>query len=109
MVTEAGGMETASSGASPVKILELVKVLMPGRCGSFAVVWRRPCSRYAMLQSQQSKARRRCKNERLWKGMNSGRALWTQMLTTRQERVVSKDVRHAGQQFTFYHALQRGI
>ena len=43
VVTESGEMETASSGASPVKILELVKVLMPGRCGSFAALWRRPC------------------------------------------------------------------
>lgn len=31
------------------------------------------------------------------------------MLTTRQERGVSKDASHAGQQLLFTHALQRGI
>lgn len=42
VVTEPGGLETTSSGASPVKILELVKVFMPGWCLGFLVVLRRP-------------------------------------------------------------------
>ena len=69
VVTDEGGMGTASSGESPFRILELVRVIMSGLFVSFAMVLRRPCCRYAMLEPRQPKARRRYESEGLWRGI----------------------------------------
>jgi hypothetical protein len=52
-VTEAGAVGTASSGASPVRIFELVEVLMPGPYRDYTAVLRRVCPRGVTLRPQQ--------------------------------------------------------